>query len=622
MVSGALSAAAVLDGRDQLVAARADMSRLDFAAVKHDLAQAEASFARAESPMGVVRSFSFVPWVGAQIHAADTGLQAGRAVLVAASRLTDVGEELVRLSGVSPETTTTFDDLPSETKRATLARLSAAAPEFERAAANIAIARTDVAAELRRGTEGPASRALRSLDDVLAEAQEALRVAAIGTRLLPAFAGLETERNTLLLFLNNAELRPGGGFVGAFGLLSMKDGDIKQLSTHDVYALDRPAEAHIFTRPPAPLARYLAADRFLFRDANWSTDFAVSARSLLERRAAEIASVPPASRTGALADMRVHNVVGLTPTFLVDILRIVGEVNVEGHAFNSENIPDSIQYQVEYGYAKTGIPEDQRKELLAKLVDVVKKRLYALPLEQWPEVIAVIDRALQAKQVALYSEDQPVEDMLAAFGWGGLAEAPATGQDALMVVDANLASLKSDPAVRRSIGYAVRFNNSHQLVATTTIRYEHTGHFDWKTTRYRSYVRLYAPAGSRLVKTTGSLANDKLQNPSLVPGYTDIVPDLGFASFGAFISVEPGETRELQFEYILPDAVSKAAEQGRYALHVLKQMGAAPRALTLGLVFDKNILSADPAEARDQWGDAVYRVETTLDQNRTFTVAF
>jgi hypothetical protein len=45
-------------------------------------------------------------------------------------------------------------------------------------------------------------------------------------------------RTFLILFQNNLELRPGGGFIGSFGILKVKDGTVVEFSTHDTANFD------------------------------------------------------------------------------------------------------------------------------------------------------------------------------------------------------------------------------------------------------------------------------------------------------------------------------------------------------------------------------------------------
>ena len=628
-VAGTQAALFALDGKDALERARDKAADLDITAARAELKIADERFGLAERRLGVVRSLAVLPWARAQLGAVQTTVRAGRSVLSAVERLTGVGDDVLRLSGILDGVTSgvdvgaTFASLPAETKRAMLQRLASAAPDLERAAADVDIAVADMAALSQDGLSGPVVSVLTPFVDKLQDSRDALRVLSMGARLLPQFAGLGEQKTTMLVFLNNAELRPGGGFVGSYALVDMKDGDVRSMETYDVYNLDHPVENLVLTRPPVPITRYLGLNRWFFRDANWSPDFAVSAKSLLDRRQAEIALAAPAQRVGALAPVPVHNLIGLTPAFASDLLRIIGPVTVDGKTYTADNVYDLLQAEVEQNFVDQGIPFDERKRALLGLVDAVRARLFDLPLSAWPSIIAAFERNIEKKHVALYSEDTRVEDLLSADGWGGRLTPPAAGEDAFQFVDANLGGLKSDPVVDRAISYALRFNNSRQLVAKATVRYTHRGSFDWKTSRYRSYVRLYVPKGSKLVGTTGSLADDKTKNPSRSPGATDVVDDLGFTSFGTFISVEPGETRDLTFEYVLPDAVSKAVwDTGTYRLTAKKQLGAHPRALTLALAFGKKLATADPAESRENWGDGTYSLQTTLDGDRTFSVGF
>ncbi len=48
------------------------------------------------------------------------------------------------------------------------------------------------------------------------------------------FAKDGEEKTFMLLFQNNMELRPGGGYIGSFGILKMQDGQVKELATHDL----------------------------------------------------------------------------------------------------------------------------------------------------------------------------------------------------------------------------------------------------------------------------------------------------------------------------------------------------------------------------------------------------
>ena len=168
--------------------------------------------------------------------------------------------------------------------------------------------------------------------------------------------------------------------------------------------------------------------------------------------------------------------------------------------------------------------------------------------------------------------------------------------------------------------YELFKNTSGELIGRTTITYKHNGNFDWKTTRYRTYTRLYTPLGSQFIRATGSLKNDLSQNAKGETGAVDVSQELGMTVFGTFTSVEPGTTHQLVFEYKIADAVKQSIANGTYDLTFMKQNGAQNNKLTLDLNFGKNVLHAVPAEDANQWGDASYRLNTVLDQDKEFVI--
>ncbi len=153
-----------------------------------------------------------------------------------------------------------------------------------------------------------------------------------------------------------------------------------------------------------------------------------------------------------------------------------------------------------------------------------------------------------------------------------------------------------------------------------SITYKNNGRFSWKTTRYRTYARFYAPVGSTFIKGEGMMVDDRLNDPKRRAGTVDVTQELGHAVFGAFISIEPGETRTLAMEYRVSDAVAKLIRSGAYELEVRKQLGTLGHGLTLDLDFGKNVARAAPAENPVQWGDSHYRLSTDLRIDRRFSV--
>jgi len=55
---------------------------------------------------------------------------------------------------------------------------------------------------------------------------------------------------------------------------------------------------------------------------------------------------------------------------------------------------------------------------------------------------------------------------------------------------------------------------------------------------------------------------------------------------------------------------------------IQKQLGTTANGLTLNLLFDKNIVGAEPSEEQEEWGNTTYTVDTDLTVDRKFTIQF
>ncbi len=427
------------------------------------------------------------------------------------------------------------------------------------------------------------------------------------------FAGLSADRQFLVLFLNNAELRPGGGFIGAYSLVLVRDGDIVSVQTEDSYTADKYVmdDSNYILPPPYPLTEQLGVPDWYFRDAAWSPSFYETARDARQLLRQELA-------VGKQSIPEIHDVVGITPVFIQDVLRFIGPIMVEGSTYTAENLYDLLQYQVEQGFVDAGVAYEERKKVLKVLTEEMVSRLLELPPAKWLSFFSLFEQSLAQKDVVFASFNEDTQAHLVDAGWAGTPN-PAAADDAIMVVDANLAALKTDPVVQRFVTYTLQ-PQSDTYRATLVIRYVHQGSFDWKTTRYRSYTRVYVPLGSKLVGVDGSLLNDLTKNPAGLPGPVVTEDAFGMTSFGTFIAIEPGKERTLTFTYDLPASVVHAIERGVYTLSALKQIGAGDNLLTLDLHFGTNLTAAEPAEEEEYFGDTNYTVDTTLSTDKVFRI--
>ncbi|OIO51787.1 MAG: hypothetical protein AUJ19_03625 [Parcubacteria group bacterium CG1_02_58_44] len=608
-------------GRSELEQAELHVQGLRLSEAIAHLDSADVEFVAAQHDLFRLKILKIIPGLGPTVAAAD-GLLAGSrsaisslrpALTAAESVLSELnGDDLIIsfLSGGSSGLSQVLGDLTAERKRQILASLYENAPQIRLSAVGL-----DRSIEIFEGIDasafGPETElSLAAAVVKLRKLHDGLDSVSVAAELLPSLLGYPGPRRYLVFFQNNSELRPTGGFLGVYGLVEVMDGSLVSTTVDDVYALDGPSESTERPVPPEPIRRYINIDKWYLRDANWSPDFPTSAE-VMERFFHE-ESVVVGSDPGEL-----DGIVALTPELASDLLRIVGPVSVDGKTFTAENLVDQLEFEVERNYIAEGIPFHARKGIVGDLTDELLARLTALPLLDQLAVLEAVEANLAESQVLFWFHDSELERFVLDRDWGGRLS-DTTG-DYVSVIDANLASYKSDPVVLRTVGYSIR-PSGDRFEAAVSVTYDHHGQFDWKTTRYRTYARVYVPAGAELLGVDGAMYDDRLKDPARRPGQVDVYSESGRTVLGAFISVEPKEKRTLTFRYLLPESVTDQIEAGEYSLYFEKQPGTVAYGLTLDLDFGKNLTSASPAEDPSEFGDSHFIYGTDLRLDRSFGI--
>lgn len=426
------------------------------------------------------------------------------------------------------------------------------------------------------------------------------------TKIVSALAGYPEQANYLVLFQNSDELRPTGGFLGSYGILKTKNGNIVEFNTDDVYNLDRFAENFLSIVPPNPFKEYMGADRWFMRDANWSPDWPTSAKkidwfykqemkikqALLDNKPNEAFVIPQGKHLTEQVDFpketlsskeKFNGIIAITPQFVIDLIGIIGPVAINNEKYNQNNFTELLQYKVEKEYVELGILKKQRKEIIGVILQGLMIKLFDLPSERWPEIINVINKNILEKNILVFFNNPVLQNLSENMGMGG--EVKKTDNDYLMVVDANLKALKTDAVMVKNISYNFE-QKTDGLFAELKINYKHNGENSWKISKYKSWTRIYVPFGSELLSAK---VNDK-------EALVEIQTEADKTCFGVFISIEPGNSGSLYFKYKLPDTLNQFIKNGNYNLYIQKQPGNNIKELMINLNFIKPIQSYYPTD--------------------------
>ncbi len=393
---------------------------------------------------------------------------------------------------------------------------------------------------------------------------------------IPVLSGYPEKASYLIIFQNNNELRPTGGFIGSYGIMDVEIGDIVRLETHDIYHLDMPASLNSSFNipPPEPIKKYLGVNKWFMRDANWSPDWPSAAQKLQWFYNEELLA---ANRFSELENF--SGVIAINPELISDLLYVVGPIEVSGQVYNKDNFMSVLQYEVEMAFREDGVSEWDRKLIIGEILKSIKDKLFSLPLNRWEELVGVFNKNINQKNVLVYLNDDYSRKVSSGLNWGG--ELKDNSGDYLMVVDANLAAFKTDRVMDKKIKYYLN-EEAERFKVRLELSYQNNGWFDWQTTRYRSFTRIYVPYNSVLLSSTGSPEktesgkDDSIVNPKTY--------------FSNFISVEPGQSRTLILEYYLSDDFyQKFKKDNIYSLLIQKQPGSNVSQIEIYLDFLENV---------------------------------
>lgn len=374
----------------------------------------------------------------------------------------------------------------------------------------------------------------------------------------PGALGDPTPRNYLIIFQNDKELRPTGGFMTAYAFLKLDKGHISSSTSDDIYRLDEKLLNVCKSKicpltPPAPLVKYLPEANgkprttWSMRDSNISPDLPTSMGNF-ERMYTLLGEGTP-----------FDGIITIDTHVVEELIKITGAVEVFGTKYSAEtdkrcNCPNVV-FELENYAQIIEKGEQDRKAILGTLMQQILARLLGTPTEKIPEFINAGVKLVQSKHVMFYMHDTKTQDALSELNWTGKIR-QADG-DYLHINDSNFAGGKSNLYVEEEVSLDIDTKNGrHKL----KIDYKNPQKYDsWLNQRNRDYVRIYVPKGSKIVSSKGSDV-----------AVTTIEDELGKTVFEAFIEVRPQNSRQLVFEYDTPEVDGK---DGKYPLLIQKQPG-------------------------------------------------
>lgn len=411
----------------------------------------------------------------------------------------------------------------------------------------------------------------------------------------------EEKKVYFILFQNNMELRPTGGFIGSYGLVTIQNGKILDFKIEDVYTADGQLRGHV--EPPLPIKKYLSQPHFFLRDSNFDPDFAASAARAAWFLEKEMGT-------------EVDGVIGINLFFIEKLLRVTGGLRLPD--FNNEEITADNFFQKAHTFTQGNFfpGSTQKKDFLRSLATALLTKLGSGKEIIWFEILPKIKESLEEKNIILTSSDESLQKIIEEKGFGGrmtdiacVSDDKSCYPDYLSVIEANLGVNKVNYFINKSVTVEKKISSSREILSLITLSYENSATNEIYTdATYVNYLRVYVPAGSMLQSVT--LNNMPIaQNDLTVEGYGS-----DKTVFGFLVRITSGSKGTVKITYTLPHRIEM--NDSSYQLFFQKQGGDKTSPLVLSMLFPKNwkFAPSNFKSTSSHEGEIYYTTATSVDR--------
>ncbi|MEO8953135.1 MAG: DUF4012 domain-containing protein [Ktedonobacteraceae bacterium] len=352
---------------------------------------------------------------------------------------------------------------------------------------------------------------LASLMALLPQAESMITQAQDWVGLVSWLLGVGQQRRFLIQTMDRAELRPGGGFTGQYGILQIQDGRMSPLSLTDVTLLDYAENGTAIGRTAPPAYKWMNFGNWGVRDSNLSGDFPTTARMTMQLYSDE-------------GGGPVDGDIAFTPTLIAHILNVVGPIKVPGYneTITAQNLEDRLHY---YQQDQSAIAREKqisgnfthagRKAFTSTLGKMLLDKVRHVPVKELLAIVKNAIKDIQSRDLEIYFNDPAAESWLLDHGYGGSLDT-FSKQDGFVVVQANISISKASQYVHTTeqdqVTLDAQGGATHNL--TITLDYQQKGPVYGFDT-YADYMRIYAPPGAQFQGGDGFDTGQPLCKPSV-----------------------------------------------------------------------------------------------------------
>ena len=387
------------------------------------------------------------------------------------------------------------------------------------------------------------------------EKQNLIKLAAAFAGKLPDTLGAGKKKIYLVLLQNNMELRPTGGFIGSFALVTLEAGKISDITIQDVYSADGQLKGYI--KPPDPIANYLGNANWFLRDSNWDPDFPTSAQRAEWFLDKEI-------------DVSVDGVISIDLEPIRDLIDVYGPISLADYdvTLDGSNFYEKTQAEAERDF----FPGSYRKSGFLTAIAKALTAEFAVPNKgNSLNISKMFFENIKQKHIQIFLHDRDAQRIISDLGWDGSVSHPDCSgncfSDWFGLVEANFGVNKSNYYINRNYSLQVSLQPDGLVKKRLSVSYSNIANTAMgPSANYKTYTRLLLSPDAEIIYVSlvnGETEEELKYDTELVRGRKEI---------GALMEIPPDSNRTLNMEWTDKSNLS-FGEPGQYQFLWRKQSG-------------------------------------------------
>ena len=527
------------------------LKKQNIALASEELDKTRKSLTQTQKDLGGLFILRFIPFANTYYNDADSAIKAGFHSLDAADIVVDSVEPYADVLGLKGQGSF-VGGTAQQRIETTVKAMDKITPRIDEVAEKLTLAQKEIdkidpkdyPSLIASGKVKNAVVAMRKLtDDGVVFINDAKPL----IKILPSLLGEPKEKRYLILFQNDKELRPTGGFITAYAIFRLEHGLVHVENSNDIYTLDNTISGK--GKAPEPIRKYLpGVPLFNLRDSNLSADFAKSMETFSKMY------------EDAGGYKKVDGIIAVDTNALVSVMNILGDIKVGGTTYTTKNdercdCPQVIIELEEDADRPVNYVRGDRKSLIGDLMyEIMNKAFSSSPKLYWARLMQAGFEQIGQKHILFYFYNKDAQSGIVALNAGGkimpfdgdyfhLNETSFSGAKANLFVDQGVLQeykVKDDGTIQKTV--TVTYKNPHE---PSDCNLERGGLC--LNAPFRDWFRLYVPKGSKLVDSKGSEVKMTTHE------------DLGKTVFEGFLTVRPLGSKTLSITYTLPFKLEKGS---------------------------------------------------------------